>query len=415
MRPLPLALAAILLAAGAAHAESQGLNAIRKVEVRDADGLVAIRVEGSRPPSFTTFALQSPPRFVVDVAEATFDGVPGSTVVKNGTVTVVNSLAYPDKSMARVVIWFAHDTEAPRVRTEGNALVVEVARPATPAAVVAASSAPAEPAAAPSKGLAADAVADAAPESAARAERIKARLRAEEASKEQAAAEQRARKQAEVEAARVAEEARAEAARAEAEEKSRAAATPQPAAQPASGPTPPKARVAASVSRPAPARRTAAAHRSNGTDQLVEEIGFRQLGEGSRVYVRTRGAPRFTVLDGGDRSVELRFEDARVMNRNDVRSFDTSFFPSAVLSVSPRRQNGSYLVEIRLREKVAYQQKVEGELIALDFARPASLPAPAEKAALPVVRASAPAGKLVVPAAAPEPAEAPELPIPLGN
>ncbi len=142
MRLHPLALAAALLAAGAARAESQGLNAVHKIEVQESDGAVAIRVEGSRPPSFTTFALQAPARFVVDLAESTLDGVPGSIAVKDGTINVVNSLAYPDKAMAGVMIWFARDTEPPRVRTEGNALYVEVTKPTTSRPLLVAAAAP---------------------------------------------------------------------------------------------------------------------------------------------------------------------------------------------------------------------------------------------------------------------------------
>lgn len=286
----------------------------------------------------------------------------------------------------------------------------------------AASAAPSSPATASAGATAAaSAPAETSQEAQSRAERIQARLRAEDHAREQAAAEQRAREQAEREAARAAEEARAEAARAEAQEKARAVA-PSAAEKPqtevaAASPVPPPA--PAPVAPPAVAavrapERPAAAEREAGKAQLIEEIGFLQTGDGSRVFVRTRGAPRFSVAEGGDKLVELRLDNARLKNRNDARALDTSFFPSAVVSVTPRRQGPEYLLEIRLREKVAYQQKVEGDLLALDFARPASAPgALAEKAAAvqkaPPAAGPAPVVKVSVPAEVPEP------PIPLGN
>jgi hypothetical protein len=97
-----------------------------------------------------------------------------------------------------------------------------------------------------------------------------------------------------------------------------------------------------------------------------------------------------------------------VRRTNDVRFLDTSFFPSAVALVSPKRRGSTYVLEITLRQRVPFQQKVEGDMLAIDFERPPGLrpatgspgaPAPAEPAVgegegtAPVPAAPAPEGK----------------------
>ena len=53
--------------------------------------------------------------------------------------------------------------------------------------------------------------------------------------------------------------------------------------------------------------------------------------------------------------------------------------------VTPVRQGKSYVLEIRLRERVAWQQRIEGTTLSLDFDRPAAPPTPPApaKAAIP--------------------------------
>ena len=68
--------------------------------------------------------------------------------------------------------------------------------------------------------------------------------------------------------------------------------------------------------------------------------------------------------------VRLEVENTRVSRRNDTRPLDTSFFPSAVAMITPSKQGTSYVVDIKLRKRVPYQQKVEGDVLAIDFERP---------------------------------------------
>ena len=56
--------------------------------------------------------------------------------------------------------------------------------------------------------------------------------------------------------------------------------------------------------------------------------------------------------------------------------------------MTPTHRGSSYVVEIKLRERVPYQQRIEGDMLAIDFERPAAV-APATSPT-----ATAPAGEL---------------------
>ena len=103
----------------------------------------------------------------------------------------------------------------------------------------------------------------------------------------------------------------------------------------------------------------------------VEFLGFKQTATGSRVFVRLRATPRFSVSEPQEKLVRVEFPNTRVPLRNDLKALDTSFFPTAVAKVTPVRQGKSYVLEIRLRERVAWQQRIDGTTLSLDFDRPA--------------------------------------------
>jgi hypothetical protein len=108
-----------------------------------------------------------------------------------------------------------------------------------------------------------------------------------------------------------------------------------------------------------------------GPSAQVREIGFRQLPGISRVFLRTSVPPQFTIQDVGENLIRVELENTRVARRNDARFLDTSFFASAVALISPSRHGSTYVVEIKLKQKVPYQQKIEGDMLAIDFERPA--------------------------------------------
>ncbi len=144
-------LAFCLSLAGAAQA--QDLNVITAVEVKDEGNSVLVTVRGSKPPNFTTFSMSDPARFVIDLSEAKFQGVPEDLRVDDGVVRVVKNLSYGTgaSAIARVMVAFSVDVEPPDVQTEGNTLLVKVIKPGG-AAVASADAKPAD--AAPAAGAA---------------------------------------------------------------------------------------------------------------------------------------------------------------------------------------------------------------------------------------------------------------------
>jgi hypothetical protein len=480
------------------------INEVTSVRVKDEGTRVAIEIQGTRPPNFTTFSMADPPRFVIDLSESRFVGVPPDISVDDGFINVIKNLSYGSDltSIARVMVAFAVEVDPPETpETVGNTLVVRFSKPAG-AAVVAkaeesdrrakeeaeakaraeaeaqaraeaeareradaearaqaearqkeqetaaasakaeqerraqeqadakareqASAAEASDRAAREKADAAEARERAAREKAEQAkadeeERLKAReeatSKAEEArqAREQAAADRKAeaeRKAAEIAdaKARAAEEKRAKAEEAKiareqavADRKAEAERKRQEAADAKARAKEERLAKAEAARAEREAARSAAAERSatSGSAPVarLKEIGFRQMPGTSRVFVRTDVTPRFTVQDVGENVVRVEFENTRVARRNDTRFMDTSFFPSAVAMITPSRQGDSYVVEIKLKQRVPYQQKVEADTFSIDFERPAAPAAPASAG-------EPPAGE-AAPGDAPE-AESPE-------
>ena len=484
-------LVSAVLLAGQVEAQPAPPNTLSSVGVREESGAVVVSIQGSKPPNFTTFWMMDPPRFVIDLADANLQSVPGE-IAGAGVVQLVKCLAFGSgtSAVARVTLVLSREVELPDVQVQGNNLAVRVlqpadlavaeaspppapgtssaagaappppapvatasppapaaaagsvpavsqAAPASAAAPVAAASAQAAPAAGAGAGpppaaptvapdsdqakaaadkAAAEAQAKAEAEKAAKAEaEARAKAEAEKAAKAEAEAqakaeaekaakaEAEARAKAEAEKAAKAEaDARAKAeaeraAQADAEARARhAAPAVAPAAEAAASPesrlasaaTPERpagaAGGAASVAAPAagarPAPRVAAvavaprtAADVSGKPNLVESIGFRQLPEVSEVVVRTNGTPRFQVSEAGENLIRVEMLNTRASTRNDLKFLDTSFFPSAVTRVTPVRRGRNYVLEIQLRQKVAWQQRVEGGTLAIDFERPPSL------------------------------------------
>jgi colicin import membrane protein len=125
----------------------------------------------------------------------------------------------------------------------------------------------------------------------------------------------------------------------------------------------------------------AAAAAATAEPSEIREVGFKQLGEVSRIFVRFSAPPRFSIAEAGERLIRVELQNTRVARPNDTRAFDSSFFPGVVASVTPRRHGRSTLLDIALKEKVAYQQKLEGDTLAIDFERPVALKASAAAAA----------------------------------
>jgi colicin import membrane protein len=467
-----------LAAAASARVHAADLNVITGVEVKDQGGTVVLEVRGSKAPNFTTFSMADPPRFVIDLSEAKFQGVPEDMPVNDGTILVVKNLSYGSDatSIARVMVAFSVDVEPPDVQAAGNTLVVKVAKPAG-AAVAQASDRKARDAEAQAK-VEAEKRAQAEAEARAEAEkkeaqaqaaalaaalppaaaaggeadkkaqdetdakareqaeaqaRADAEKRAQEEAEARAAAEKKA--EAEAQAAAAADKAREEeAARKAQEEKQRQdalAATPSEQDQKkldaqqrreAEKAEKEQARLAKEEEKRRKVEEARAAKEAEkqrreeerlaklaaleeakrakeSEDRLaasapsaqLQEVGFRQMPGVSRVFVRTSVPAQFTIQDVGNDTVRVELQNTRVRRRNDTRFLDTSFFPSAVAMISPSKRGSSYVVDIKLKQKVPYQQKIEGDMLAIDFERPGAAAAPPAPGAEPAAPAT-PAG-----------------------
>ncbi len=452
MRARPLF--ALLAAALAAPAAAVDLNVISAVEVSDAGAEVVLTVKGTKRPSFTTFSMADEPRFVIDFSESRFEGVAAELSGAGGIVKAVKNLSYGSdaSAIARVIIVFTTEVDPPAIEDSGTGLVVRIAKPAGAAAAVAAAPPPAaEPDAKAQQEAEARARADADAKAAAEAQakadadakakadaeekaRADAEAKAKADAEAQARADAKAKADAEAQAkadaeaqARMDADARAKAdadakAKADADAKARADADAKAKADAeAQAKADADARAKAKADADAPtaqedaeqkaleaeiaaAREAEVAAAREGkpagdVERLsadapparLREVGFKQLPGVSRVFVRTSDAVQFRVTDVDDQTVQIEVENTRATRANDLRFLDTSFFPSAVQMIEPSRQGTSYVLTVKLRQRVPYAQKVVGDMVAVDFQRPPSA-ATAEPAATPAPAGGAEAG-----------------------
>jgi hypothetical protein len=508
MRARLLSLLAVALAAPAWAAEP---NVITSVEVKDAGNEVTVTVLGSRKPSFTTFSMADPPRFVIDFSESKFQGVP-EQVPGAGVVQVVKNLSYGSgaTAIARVMMAFSAEVDPPAVEDSGTGLVIRVAKPGGAAVATAPAAdtkakadadaqakadadakakadadakakadadakakadadakakadadaqakadadakakadtdakakadadakakadadaqakadadakakadASASAAAAPPAGAAdedqkalEDEIAAAKQEKSAKVDAKEAKRREREEAKaaklreQQEAREAKAREREEAKEAK--RRAKEEALAAKQRAKEEAAAAKVAAAEPAPAKTGDDqgdldAEIAAARAQAKQDAREVEGLSPDAPLAKIREVGFKQLPGVSRVFVRTSATVQCSVQDLDDRTVRIELENTRVLRYNDLRFLDTSFFPSPVQLITPSRQGTSYVLTVKLRERVPYEQKRVGDMVAIDFQRPAAAAAPAKPAA--DAAAPAPAEE----AGAPAPAE----------
>ena len=120
-----LSLAGALAVGGPARAAEP--NAIQAIDVAERGGAVELSIRGTRPPSYTVFKLQDPPRLVVDLAGADVSKVGAPLEVGKGGVLGVSTAQYKDERSAvgRVIVAL----DGPRryeVAPRGDAVLVRV-------------------------------------------------------------------------------------------------------------------------------------------------------------------------------------------------------------------------------------------------------------------------------------------------
>jgi hypothetical protein len=130
-----MALVPLLLTAALAAPEpaAAGANALSRVSAVVEERAVVIGVAGSRPPTFTTFATTAPPRFVLEIADATVDELPGRMAIRDELVRSVEVAPARDGSpSARVTVALSRAVEPPGVETQGNDIRITFERPPLP-------------------------------------------------------------------------------------------------------------------------------------------------------------------------------------------------------------------------------------------------------------------------------------------
>lgn len=102
--------------------------------------------------------------------------------------------------------------------------------------------------------------------------------------------------------------------------------------------------------------------------RVMTYIGFRQMADVSRVFVRVDGKAKFRVLEEGTR-FSLELVDTAVNVKNNERPLDTTYFNSPVTKIKATTTGGGTRVDVELREMVPHQIKRIGSTLAIDFTR----------------------------------------------
>lgn len=102
--------------------------------------------------------------------------------------------------------------------------------------------------------------------------------------------------------------------------------------------------------------------------RLMKYIGFRQMADVSRVFVRLDGRAKYKQKKEGD-TVIVELLNTSVPVKNNTRPLDTSYFNSPVGNVQAVPSGDSTRIEIKLKEQVPFQVKRIGTTLAIDFTR----------------------------------------------
>ena len=109
------------------------------------------------------------------------------------------------------------------------------------------------------------------------------------------------------------------------------------------------------------------------SDQMyqITWIGFQAMKDRGKVFVQGNRSLLYEVASSNAKQVILDFPNTKLQTRNDSRSLDTRYFPTAVLSIQAKQVLQSLVrVTIQLREKVKYQIKKDQKFLYLVFDPP---------------------------------------------
>ncbi len=118
---------------------------------------------------------------------------------------------------------------------------------------------------------------------------------------------------------------------------------------------------------------TAEAQDTATADQVVQFIGFQQLDDASRVYVRTDVTPNYRLERPDDQTIELVFNAADVAVERLLLPIDTRYFESPVLDITPIKIEGAsqntIRITIRLRAATQYFTSIKDSTVFLTVKR----------------------------------------------
>lgn len=102
--------------------------------------------------------------------------------------------------------------------------------------------------------------------------------------------------------------------------------------------------------------------------RVMKYIGFQQMADVSRVFVRCDGKAKFREVKA-DGAFVLELVNTSINVKNNERPLDTTYFNSAVQKVQAVRSGENTRIEVKLRDAVPHKVTRIGNTIAIDFSR----------------------------------------------
>ncbi len=119
--------------------------------------------------------------------------------------------------------------------------------------------------------------------------------------------------------------------------------------------------------------------RSKGAIKLVSWVGFQMVTQGGQVFIQSTEPPQYDIVPSDPKEVVVELSNSRLHSKNEGRTLNTQWFPTAVESVVAKQHRGNKTrVTIKLRQTVGYDLRVQGNYLFLDF-RPPTQPIKVEQ------------------------------------
>jgi colicin import membrane protein len=109
-----------------------------------------------------------------------------------------------------------------------------------------------------------------------------------------------------------------------------------------------------------------------GEPNNIEWIGFQQLSDSSRVFVRTTEEVRYQVLEGDELLVSVILSNASITLKNNHRPLHTAFFEGPVRKIEAKIIEGaspSVRLEITLKARIPFETVQSDNVLSFFFDR----------------------------------------------